>query len=433
MSPRKGKHKSDCVKSPGSEASHQVKLEGSKSLGRRVRTLYTGRVTDRPGYWAIAWSLKDGKDRVLTEQSRYLGKVSAYEASCTALLEGLTAARDAGVKILHVCCDSLRLVNQVSGAWKSLARKQTKRLRGILERREQFDLFSIELATSNQNVYTVSLAHEVIRKKRQEVNLKATPREANVIASQHTSGTSSNTDECPICVEQVLAADVFKVKGCSHWFCVSCVTRHVEDRVKSNQVPVKCPQECSNLIELDECRTILPPELLEAYAQRLTEACIPEWERIYCPFKDCSSFMSKPPPLPEGIIIPGELVVASAECMECHRLFCTECLVPWHADMTCQQYKRLPPGERDADDVKLKTLASGNKWQQCKKCRLMIELAYGCNHITCRCGHEFCYICGASWANKRATCRCALWDEAQLLRSYPHYRPAAPVQRHGPR
>ena len=33
----------------------------------------------------------------------------------------------------------------------------------------------------------------------------------------------------------------------------------------------------------------------------------------------------------------------------------------------------------------------------------------------CRCGHEFCYNCGAEWKNKKATCTCPLWEEHNIL------------------
>lgn len=31
------------------------------------------------------------------------------------------------------------------------------------------------------------------------------------------------------------------------------------------------------------------------------------------------------------------------------------------------------------------------------QCKHMIELGEGCRHITCRCGYEFCFSCGAPW------------------------------------
>ncbi|KAI9195640.1 hypothetical protein LWI28_016845 [Acer negundo] len=102
------------------------------------------------------------------------------------------------------------------------------------------------------------------------------------------------------------------------------------------------------------------------------------------------------------------------KCVKCQGLFCINCKVPWHKDMTCYEYKRLNPNP-PTEDVKLKSLASMNLWRQCVKCNHMIELSEGCYHMTCRCGYEFCYNCGATWKNKRATCFCPLWDEDNIL------------------
>ena len=35
----------------------------------------------------------------------------------------------------------------------------------------------------------------------------------------------------------------------------------------------------------------------------------------------------------------------------------------------------------------------------------------GCNHMTCVCRYEFCYVCRKKWK----TCICLVWDEARLL------------------
>ncbi|KAJ1381718.1 IBR domain [Sesbania bispinosa] len=76
------------------------------------------------------------------------------------------------------------------------------------------------------------------------------------------------------------------------------------------------------------------------------------------------------------------------------------CKVPWHSGMTCYTYKRLNPNP-PAEDVKLKSLATRSLWRQCVKCNHLIELAEGCYHMTCRCGYEFCYNCGAQWKDKK--------------------------------
>jgi hypothetical protein len=41
-----------------------------------------------------------------------------------------------------------------------------------------------------------------------------------------------------------------------------------------------------------------------------------------------------------------------------------------------------------------------SKWKEstdtaaCPKCRSLIERREGCNHMVCRCKHEFCWLCG---------------------------------------
>lgn len=35
--------------------------------------------------------------------------------------------------------------------------------------------------------------------------------------------------------------------------------------------------------------------------------------------------------------------------------------------------------------------------QRCRKCKAYVEKNGGCNHMTCRCGHEFCWRCGGDW------------------------------------
>eukprot|EP00741_Cyanophora_paradoxa_P017154 tig00020960_g16566.t1 len=35
--------------------------------------------------------------------------------------------------------------------------------------------------------------------------------------------------------------------------------------------------------------------------------------------------------------------------------------------------------------------------RRCRRCRAMVERSSGCNHMTCRCGYQFCYLCGGEY------------------------------------
>ncbi|XP_047340173.1 E3 ubiquitin-protein ligase RSL1-like [Impatiens glandulifera] len=140
-----------------------------------------------------------------------------------------------------------------------------------------------------------------------------------------------------------------------------------------------CPHEnCKSELKIETCKAFLPSNLLEIMVQRLKEASIPVSERVYCPFPKCSALMSKS----EGVenVDYEELSGGERLCVVCYKVFCVNCMVPWHENMICSEYKR-----RNHDVLaEVKALADVNLWRQCRRCNHMIELAAGCYHIVCR-------------------------------------------------
>ena len=59
-------------------------------------------------------------------------------------------------------------------------------------------------------------------------------------------------------------------------------------------------------------------------------------------------------------------------------------------------------GARDAGGVA--RLARENGWMRCGRCLVYVMLEHGCNHMTCVCGHHFCYACGAPWDQTLRRC-----------------------------
>nr|XP_028944324.1 E3 ubiquitin-protein ligase dbl4-like isoform X2 [Malus domestica] len=208
---------------------------------------------------------------------------------------------------------------------------------------------------------------------------------------------------------------MFSIDGCLHRYCFSCMRQHVEVKFFNGMV-AECPHEgCKTEVNIDGCAKFLAPKLVEAISQRIRESAIPVTDKVYCPNPRCSALMSKSE-------------------------------VPWHFNMNCYDYKRSHPYPRPEDQL-MNSLATKKHWRQCVKCNHMVELAEGCYHITCRCGYEFCYTCGAQWKNKKATCNCPIWVERNIIREQPrqaqprHAQPfireqprqAQPVQREQPR
>ncbi|RYP80866.1 hypothetical protein DL769_002244 [Monosporascus sp. CRB-8-3] len=57
---------------------------------------------------------------------------------------------------------------------------------------------------------------------------------------------------------------------------------------------------------------------------------------------------------------------------------------------------------RDDETRQILHQAKEEGWPRCFKCRTLAELKEGCNHTVCRCGAEFCMMCGAKWKS----CEC---------------------------
>ncbi|GKB70734.1 zinc finger, C6HC-type containing protein [Tanacetum coccineum] len=131
------------------------------------------------------------------------------------------------------------------------------------------------------------------------------------------------------------------------------------------------------LIGPEACRLIVPKEILERWEDTLCESLILGAEKFYCPFKDCSAML----------VNDGGEAVTSSECPHCYRLFCAQCKVAWHSEMSCSDFQRWKKGEIDQSDAMMMGLAKNKKWKKCPRCSYYVELASGCLHIRCSLDH----------------------------------------------
>ncbi|KAI9196318.1 hypothetical protein LWI28_022888 [Acer negundo] len=341
-------------------------------------------------------------DNVIFELKKPLigDRMNKNAVEIKALIEGLNAALSLELKRVQFFTDYFPLYQFITGRWPPKQRKIAVLVNQVHLLRREFQSCNPVLVARNDLKYGLKLARDAI------VCQTTLPAELNhgIIM----------IETCVICLEDTDVGNMFMVDGCLHRYCFSCMKLHVENKLLHAMVP-KCPHDgCKSELKVDRCIKFLTPKLLERLKQCITEASIPAMERVYCPYPKCSALMTRnlvSKSSKNGFVGGGS---GTRKCVKCQGLFCINCKVPWHKDMTCYEYKRLNPNP-PTEDVKLKSLASMNLWRQCVKCNHMIELSEGCYHMTCRCGYEFCYNCGATWENKKATCSCPLWDEDNIL------------------
>lgn len=194
-----------------------------------------------------------------------------------------------------------------------------------------------------------------------------------------------DTRHCVSCEEDVSYVDSVRCP-CSHDYCRTCIAGLFEAAISDESLfPARC---CRQAIPLGLNQIFIPAELAGRY--RAKEVEYGTVNRTYCHHSSCSTFV--PPQF-----IRGRMAV----CVKCHGRTCTDCKRPDH------------PGDclPDAATLDVLRLANARGWQRCSSCHHVVELSTGCNHISCRCGAQFCYVCGEKWK----TCGCEQWHENRLL------------------
>ncbi|KAI3687783.1 hypothetical protein L1987_81486 [Smallanthus sonchifolius] len=347
----------------------------------------------------IGVAICDSTDEMIFEMRKPLDliegdRMSRQSVEGQALIEALKAAIALDLKRIVFYCDHHPLYQFVNARWRPKQKKIVNFLDQVNLLRKSFIYCEPSLIAHKDVKFAFKLAREAINSQKSKME-----------------SSQEKLENCVICLDDKSVDQFFSIEGCTHRYCYSCIKQHAEVKLLHGMLP-KCPHEgCKSELRVESCEKFLTPKLTEMMRQRLKEDSIPVTEKVYCPHPKCSTLMSRTElrGLPKLINEIGAVT-----CYKCHGNFCINCRVPWHKNMNCAEYKRRNPTQL-VEESKLKNLAAKNLWRQCIKCKHMIELAAGCYHITCRCGFEFCYTCGAEWKNKKATCTCPLWDEENIV------------------
>ncbi|KAL5550192.1 hypothetical protein UlMin_000368 [Ulmus minor] len=194
---------------------------------------------------------------------------------------------------------------------------------------------------------------------------------------EYGKSSEKSSTLCGICMEEKTKAKMFTSIKCGHLFCLDCMGKHAAAKIHQNIINVKCPEwGCNELLEPHNCGSIVPKEVVDLWEVKMFESLLFGWQKIYCPFYDCSTLL---------VADDEEKVkgLVSLECPNCHRMFCARCKVPWPKCLI-----------ENIEDQHLVSLARESQWKRCPNCNFYVERDSGCDKIRCRCGHDLCYNCG---------------------------------------
>mmetsp|Transcript_5649 Transcript_5649/g.17877 ORF Transcript_5649/g.17877 Transcript_5649/m.17877 type:complete len:828 (+) Transcript_5649:1614-4097(+) len=106
-------------------------------------------------------------------------------------------------------------------------------------------------------------------------------------------------------------------------------------------------------------------------------------DKGWCPNADCDTVVDFSPLASAGPI----------RCPTCALELCPKCRQAAHAGDCQAQF-----------GVANLALANQKKFQSCPKCHAIVEKSEACDHMSCRCGARFCYVCGAEGHSCPTTC-----------------------------
>ncbi|KAK0446056.1 uncharacterized protein EV420DRAFT_1622606 [Desarmillaria tabescens] len=157
-------------------------------------------------------------------------------------------------------------------------------------------------------------------------------------------GRRANIDECPICLDEVVTPFTLR---CGH-------NNYL-------RIPLSVARELLSASQFDSV-------MHSAFSAHFH----------YCPTPDCPQIYRS---APKGTVL---------QCPSCLIRICSTCHVEQHDGSECP--------DRDDTDAAFKEWKKNHDVKNCPGCKVPIERAEGCNHVTCtRCQTHICWVCSKTF------------------------------------
>ena len=148
----------------------------------------------------------------------------------------------------------------------------------------------------------------------------------------------SSSEQCNICYD-TMSSGKFCYKPCNHSFCLSCVKDNIKTLVENGEYLMRC--------RYSNCSTVIPMNYVL-----------------------------------ENLIDDERL----------KKQFISNCFFNFNKDNSDFIHRSLS----ESFITYIRDFA-----QICPKCKTVVEKNGGCQHMTCKCGEQFCFECGEEWNGGR--------------------------------
>ncbi|KAK4174227.1 putative E3 ubiquitin-protein ligase RNF14 [Triangularia setosa] len=207
------------------------------------------------------------------------------------------------------------------------------------------------------------------------------------------------TESCDICVEEKGVTE-FPVRiasgGCKGHkppLCKDCLGRWLVESMEAGKWRrLKCPDtECAAVLQHHDVKRYAEKEMFERYDRWLLRDALEGMKGyVQCVTVGCEY----------GCMVGDQEACPTFHCRKCKGSHCIKHGVA-HPGETCKQYRKRQKDRKEQEEASEREVAGMAK--DCPKCGRRVNKTAGCNHITCHCGHEWCYVCMASYFHAQGT------------------------------
>ncbi|CAD8105739.1 unnamed protein product [Paramecium primaurelia] len=208
---------------------------------------------------------------------------------------------------------------------------------------------------------------------------------------------SNEENTCLICGEDT--KEIIQVLNCQHGFCSDCYEQYLDDRIiNAKVINIPCPQEgCSEIFPERVIENIVSFTKFKKYLRfKLQIEIANDPNKRLCPSVDCDYYV-------ERVNSNNDFVMC-----KCGTYVCLKCGQLAHFYQRCQQ----------AIDYNFIIALNKYNIKSCPKCKSNIEKNEGCNHMTCRCKYEYCWVCLQKYYNDHykfwSPRGCAIWSNGKF-------------------
>jgi len=219
---------------------------------------------------------------------------------------------------------------------------------------------------------------EIMSAKLTSEDLSVVPEDG--CSDMDVDATSKEVNLCEICFDDDLADDqMYSLKNCpgQHKYCRDCFTNYIVVKLEERNVAIDCPQMgCKKYMIESDAEELLNFEQLTNWKRQLLESHITKSTSCRrCVGVDCT------------MIAYQEGDEMKATCTKCQASFCFGCGEENHIPAKCCDNKSFLPLLSSSE------LAVRKLSKPCPGCKAPIEKNDGCNHMTCKCGVHWCWLC----------------------------------------